>query len=117
MSKKKEVSATEAAASRSKKRDKAAEAAKAVAARETETLLGPPDDADAEENDGDEAWFATGGLRFAIDSNTAYQIDAARNNLEVRDPLKNRRIEEDPKFQMRKRPNAHEDGPRQVARW
>ncbi|KAL8439505.1 hypothetical protein Efla_001436 [Eimeria flavescens] len=109
-------------ASKSGKRDKAAEAARVAAARATERVLPalPEGDADSEEEGGPEGapWFQTGGLRFAIDSSTAYQIDAARAaELEVRDPLKNRSVTTDPKLQMRKMPTAHEGKPRELARW
>ncbi|OEH75994.1 putative cyclophilin [Cyclospora cayetanensis] len=104
-------------------RDEAIEAAKATAARVAEPVtLGAPyggapnATAPKEEDEGGSPWFMTGGLSFAVDSSTAYKLDEARNNLEVRDPLKNRRFEEDTKAQLRKKSSVYEGGPRQLAR-
>ncbi|KAF8819797.1 peptidyl-prolyl cis-trans isomerase [Cardiosporidium cionae] len=68
-----------------------------------------------EESDG--SWLHGKGLKFAVDSNRAYELDAARESLAVYDPLSGKDAEESMKFrrQQQAKPSLHRD--KAIKKW
>ncbi|CDJ59131.1 cyclophilin, putative [Eimeria maxima] len=119
-------SSRSSSSSKGKSRDKALEAAKAAAERAMEPVRAreaamAEEAAAAEEEDDTADWLQTGGLSFPIDSNTAYQFDAAKDNLVVSDPLRggnSSRLLQDPKQKLRDKAIPYDaQGPRDLKPW
>lgn len=78
---------------------------------------------DEEEDAEDEGWLNSGGLKFAVDSAKAYDLDAARN-IQVFDPLNLKHgannksaAAESAKRQAQRGLPYDSHGPRDVRRW
>jgi len=75
-----------------------------------ETIFASPDE-EVDESDG--SWLAGSGLKFAVDSARAYEIDAAKDALEIFDPLRGKDTSEADRLLRRQRakPSLRRDTP------
>jgi len=81
----------------------------------------PPETAfpnlDEEVDESDSSWLAGSGLKFAVDSARAYEIDAGKDALEIFDPLRGKDTSEADRRLRRERakPSLRREGP--MAKW